>query len=327
MSLTDTHDALLLDLDGTVWEGGVAIAEAVESITDSGIAALYITNNASRSPVDVAEKLGAIGLPVDPSRVLTSSLAAASLARELYPEATRALVVGTAAFRDIARDSGFTVVDSADDRPQVVLHGHNPETGWAQLTEAAMAISAGAKYVASNMDTTLPTERGLAVGNGSMVAAVVSATGVTPAVAGKPQPTMFRQAAEVLGSQSPLAIGDRLDTDIEGAVAAGMLVLHVLTGVSGHYALLTAPAHQRPTYVAGSMAALTQEASELAPGAQGGFEAVTEGDEVVLTGGSDTSTAVQALRTVLAEAWARDTPPSGVRPESPAARQAVGQWW
>lgn len=327
MRLKDNHDALLLDLDGTVWEGGLALPGAVEAINGAGIPAVYITNNASRSPGDVASKLAAIGLDVADSHVLTSSQAAATLARGRFPVGTRALVVGTEAFREIARVAGFDVVESAEQRPEVVLHGHNPDTGWAVLTEAALAIRAGATYVASNMDTTLPTERGLAIGNGSMVAAVVSATGVNPEVAGKPQPTMFHQAARDMGSERPLAVGDRLDTDIQGAVTAEMPVLHVLTGVSGPLALIDAPEHQRPTYIAESMSALDQEAAELAPGAQGGFHAVLDGEEIALSGGQADSTAVQALRTVLEIAWGMDHPPARVRPESDAARQAVGQWW
>ena len=327
MSLLDFYDSLLLDLDGTVWEGGRAIPGAVEAITDSGLPTVYITNNASRSPADVAQRLEAIGLNVPTSNVLTSAQAAVTLARESFSEGTKVLVVGSDAFRDLAREGGFEVVDSADDKPEVVLHGHSPETGWPLLTEAALSIRAGAVYIASNLDTTLPTERGLAVGNGSMVAAVISATGVAPAAAGKPQPAMFHQAARFLGSQRPLAVGDRLDTDIEGALAAGIPTLQVLTGVSGPMALIEAPKEQRPTYIATSMQDLNRTAAELVPGAEGGFTARINHDDILLERGHEDADPIAALRTVLEVAWSMPKPPALIRPLSEAAERATDQWW
>lgn len=326
MSLLDFYDSLLLDLDGTVWEGGRAIPGAVETITASQLPAMYITNNASRSAADVATRLGGIGLEVPVEHVLTSAQAAVTLARDSFAEGTKMLVVGAESFKDLARDAGFTVVESADEHPEVVLQGHNPDTGWAQLSEAALSIRQGAIYIASNLDSTLPTERGLAVGNGSMVAAVISATGVAPAAAGKPQPTMFHQAARQLGSARPLAVGDRLDTDIEGALAAGMPTLHVLTGVSGPMALLEAPKEQRPTYIASSMTGLHCSAGELVPGAQGGFTARTNRDEILLERGSS-GDSLAALRTVLEVAWSMPNPPEVVRPMSDEAEQATDGWW
>lgn len=327
MSLLESYDSLLLDLDGTVWEGGLAIPGAVEAINSSGIPAIYITNNASRSPGEVAVKLASVGLAANAESVLTSSQAAASLARDMFPAGTRALVVGTDAFRSIAQSAGLEVVASADENPAVVLHGHNPATGWAQLTEAALAIQRGARYIASNTDTTLPMERGLAVGNGSMVAAVVSATGVVPDVAGKPLPRMFLKAAEALGSTQPLAVGDRLDTDIQGARAAGIDTLHVLTGVSGPWSLVSAPENQRPTYIADDMSSLKNHPAELRPGRQGGFTAAVEGEGIVLDGPAAASGATAALRTVLEVAWGMPMPPDQVRAVSPSARAAVQQWW
>lgn len=327
MSLLDFYDALLLDLDGTVWEGGQAIPGAVETITGSSLPAMYITNNASRGPEEVASSLAAIGLDIPADHVLTSAQAAVSLARQSFAEGTKALVVGTESFRELARIGGLDVVDSADDRPEVVLQGHNPDTGWAQLTEAAYSIRAGAVYIASNLDSTLPTQRGLAVGNGSMVAAVISATGVAPAAAGKPQPTMFRQAAEQLGAQRPLAVGDRLDTDIEGALAAGMPTFQVLTGVSGPLALIEAPKEQRPTYIARDMTDLHRTAAELIPGAQGGFTARTNRGDILLERGDENADPVAALRTVLEVAWSMPNPPELIRPLSEAAERATGKWW
>ena len=326
-TLQAQHDALLLDLDGTVWEGGRAIPHAVEAINASGCKAIYITNNASRAVSRVAAMLQDIGLNAAEADVLTSAQAALGLAEGVLEPGDPVLVLGAQPFKDLVRDAGYQVTDSADAAPKAVLHGHNPDTGWAELSEAALAIRAGAVYLASNMDTTLPMERGLMVGNGSMIAAVTSATGVTPRSAGKPEPAMFHQAAERFGAKSPLGIGDRLDTDLAGGVAAGMPTLHVLTGVSGPLALLQAPPQQRPTYIGEDMRALAAEPATLRPGAQGGFQARMEGDELVVDGGEEASTSVQALRTALEVIWAQPTGPRNVRAASTEAEAALAKWW
>lgn len=250
LPLLDNYDAILADLDGTVFEGGRPVVGAAEGL--AGRQVVYVTNNASRAPEEVAAHLTSIGFATTPDQVLTSAEAACTLGRELVPdEGARAFVIGAESFRDLARRAGFLVVDSADDQPHVVFQGHSPDNNWALLSEGALAIRNGARFVASNLDTTLPTERGLLVGNGSMVAAVVSATGVEPVSAGKPGPEMFRVAAERLGSNKPLVVGDRLNTDIAGGIAAGMDTLCTVTGVSGHRELLTTP--YRPTFIAGNM--------------------------------------------------------------------------
>ena len=327
MTLQDNHDALLLDLDGTVWNGGVAIEHAVEAINGSGLAAMYVTNNASRSAADVAAMLNAIGLHAAEEDITTSAQAALTMAEDHLAPGDPVLVVGAPSFKKLVGDAGYRMVESADDNPRAVLHGHNPETGWAQLSEAALAIRKGAVYLATNLDTTLPMERGFMVGNGSMVAAVTSATGVTPDAAGKPGPAMFIQAADRLKAQRPLAVGDRLDTDIAGGVAAGIPALHLLTGVSGPLALIEAPKEHRPTFIADDLRGLTHDADQLRPGAQGGFTARIDGDDIILGNGNDDATPTEALRTVLEVAWHMETPPEYVRPNSEAAERATAQWW
>lgn len=327
MSLITEYDSLLLDLDGTVYEGGRAISHAVESITNSGLPVMYVTNNASRAPQVVAQQLQDIGLETATAdSVMTSAQAAIRMAAQEVLAGSKMLILGTDSFRDLARAAGFEVVASADDQPAAVLHGHNPETGWAQLSEAALAIAKGARYFASNLDSTLPMERGLHVGNGSMVAAVVNATGVSPQSAGKPGPAMFYAAAEILQSTRPLAVGDRLDTDIAGGNAAGMDTFQVLTGVSGFYDLAFASVEKRPTYIGSSLADLFSDPDTLRPGAQGGFEALVDGATVVLSGG-ESGEPMHALRTVLAAAWAAPQPITEVVAQSPAAHKALEAWW
>lgn len=327
MALKDNHDALLLDLDGTVWSGGSAIPYAVEAINGAGVPAVYITNNASRGADEVARMLREIGVDAAAGDVLTSAQAALGMAEDHLEPGDAVLVVGADSFRELVGAAGYRPVTSADDNPKAVLHGHNPDTGWKELSEAALAIQRGAVYLASNLDTTLPMGRGLMVGNGSMVAAVTSATGVTPRAAGKPEPAMFLQAASALGATKPLAVGDRLNTDIAGGVAAGVPTLHVLTGVSGPLALLEAPKEQRPTYIADDMRGLDADPAQLVPGPQGGFAARVDGDDIILSYGDAGASSIQALRTVLQVAWHMDREPELVRPNSEAAEAATAGWW
>lgn len=298
--LLDEYDVVLADLDGTVFTGGVAVDGAHEALEGREI--VYITNNASRAPVDVADHLVALGFSTQPSDVLTSAQAACRLAVTTLDEdcvdseGRRAYVVGAPSFRTLATDAGFLVVDSADDEPHVVLHGHSPDNAWPALSEAALAIQRGARYIASNLDTTLPSERGFLVGNGSMVAAVVSATGVSPLSAGKPLPEMFNAAVELSGAQRPIAVGDRLDTDIAGGNAAGVDTLCVLTGVATHTQLLHTG--DRPTYIAAN---LRDHLS--------GWSAHTEGDRVVVCSGDVGDTEVMAAEALAVAAplvWSAD---------------------
>ncbi|WP_342319681.1 HAD-IIA family hydrolase [Corynebacterium mayonis] len=325
--LLDVFDALLLDLDGTVWQGDRALPHTVEILNSTSLPVAYITNNASRAPSQVARMLNALGIQAQAQDVFTSALAAVGLARQRLDAGAKVLILGSESFKELARRAGFVVVDSADDNPVAVLQGHNPETGWRQLSEAALAIGRGAIYVASNSDTSLPSERGLLVGNGSMVAAVTSATGVVPDIAGKPKPVMFEQAAAQLKVDAPLAVGDRLDTDIAGAVAAKMSSLHVLTGVSGPWALLKAPVEHRPTFIGEDFSALKDNVDFLRPGPQGGFVAHVEDGALILDGGSDDATAVQALRTALEVVWSGAQPPRDVKAWSAPAQRALEQWW
>ncbi|MDU0477623.1 HAD-IIA family hydrolase [Staphylococcus chromogenes] len=327
-TLGSRYDAFLLDLDGTVWEGGRAINYAVETLNQCAAKRVYVTNNASKAPAVAARQLSALGLDTTADDVFTSAQAAILLCAKYVGKGDKVLVLGTDSFRELASDYGYHVVTSADEQPAAVLHGHNPDTGWAQLSEAALAIRAGARYIASNLDTTLPLERGLHVGNGSMVAAVTSATGVVPESAGKPEPAMFTLVTEKIGATAPLAIGDRLDTDIAGGVAAGVDTLQVVTGVSGHREIIAAPVEQRATYLAADMRALFSAPADLVPQAQGGFTAdfLPSGD-IVLRGGTEDSDEMHALRTVAAVAWATPTAFLGVvRAEGTQAERAVGAW-
>lgn len=304
VTLRQRHDVLLLDLDGTVYAGAHAIPGAREAlVVDGGPRLFYVTNNASRRPVDVAGHLRELGFPATESEVVTSSQSAARLLADRLPAGAPVLVIGTDALVDEVRRTGLQPVRSADDAPVAVVQGHSPDTGWRILAEATLAIRSGAYWVATNVDTTLPTERGLCLGNGAMVAAVRTATGCEPDVAGKPARPLMDDAVRRSAAERPLVVGDRIDTDIAGANATGLDSLLVLTGVSTPEDLLTAPPAQRPTYLAHGLAALdeTPEALAIAPHPEVSVSVSGAVLTVTAPGGVDEAT---VLRAVLAAAWA-----------------------
>jgi glycerol-1-phosphatase len=262
-SLGSGYRAVVCDLDGVVYRGPTAVPGAVEALSALDVPVLYATNNASRPPAEVAEHLRRLGLPCAPDAVATSSQAGAWLLRERVEDGSQVLAVGGEGVGLALEEAGLRPV-SPDDavntvRVAAVLQGYGPGVRATDLAEAAYAIQAGALWVATNTDSTLPTDRGVAPGNGSLVGAVANAVGRGPdVVAGKPAPPLYLLCAERLGVEPAaiLAVGDRLDTDIEGAVAAGIDSLLVLTGVDDLAACLTAPAGRRPTWVAPDLAAL-----------------------------------------------------------------------
>ncbi|RAV05927.1 HAD family hydrolase [Mycolicibacterium sp. GF69] len=265
-ALVDEHDCLLLDLDGTVFRGHEATVGAVDTLATVRARTLYVTNNASREPADVAQHLQALGFGAAPEDVVTSAQSAAKLLASQLPSGAIVLVVGTDALAAEVSRVGLEPVRRWSDAPVAVVQGHSPQTSWPDLAEAALAIRAGALWVAANVDLTLPSERGLLPGNGSMVAALRAATDRVPLVAGKPQPTLLTDALARGTFQTPLVVGDRLDTDIAGANAAGLPSLLVLTGVSTPADLVRARASERPDYLGDDLRSLDAPADALSIG-------------------------------------------------------------
>ncbi|MFS8096083.1 HAD-IIA family hydrolase [Lentzea alba] len=257
-TLVDRYDALLIDLDGTVYRGKEAVPGAAEEIAKArakGLGIRFVTNNASRSPQAVADHLVELGFDTSIDEVSTSAQAGAAMLAERLPARTEVLVLGTKALEAEVLKRGLIPVNEAEGA-KAVLQGLSMDLGWRELAEAAVAIRNGALWVACNVDATLPTERGLLPGNGSLVAALKTATDSEPLVAGKPATPLLEQAAKELGANRPLVIGDRLDTDILGAVNAGMDSLLVLTGVSTEQEAQALPEDQRPTYVGADLSVL-----------------------------------------------------------------------
>ncbi|MBG6224646.1 HAD superfamily hydrolase (TIGR01457 family) [Arthrobacter sp. CAN_A2] len=292
--LIDAYDGVLADLDGVVYAGPSAIpgaTAALDRLADEGKSLAYVTNNASRSSEQVATHLRELGAPARAEQVFGSARAGAELLAGLVPAGSSVLVVGSETLAECVREQGLVVVRSADDRPDAVIQGFSPALGWKDLAEAAYAVAAGAVWVATNTDMSIPQERGIAPGNGTLVAAVAAATGQSPSVAGKPEAALFRTAARHSGAERALVVGDRLDTDILGGNRAGMATALVLTGVDSVRTALAARADERPDYLLGSLAEL-YEAYPVVTGDDGtytcnGATARVSGSTVTVTGRED----------------------------------------
>jgi len=321
-TLLDRHDLVLADLDGTLYQGREAIPGAVAAVVaaaEKGVRTLYVTNNASRAPGDVAVHLAELGYPAEADDVATSSQAAAALLAEQLPDGAKVLVVGTAALAAEVTAVGLTPVDSADGATAVV-QGLDPALNYATLAEACVALRAGAVWVACNVDPTLPSERGPVPGNGALVAVLRTATRLEPQVAGKPAPALMQTAARRVGATAPLVVGDRLDTDIQGGRAAGMATLLVLTGVSDATDLLAASAEARPDYVGADLGAFDLDPDTLAVGSGPGWTVEGGADGLVLSGSGDP---LDALRVLCVRHWDTGGGPPRVRADGGDAASAL----
>lgn len=314
--LVERYDLALLDLDGVVYVGPDAVPGAALALTDAraaGMRLVFVTNNASRPAEVVAEHLTQLGVQAATDEVMTSAQAAASLLAQRFPVGAKVLVIGGAGLRTVLEAEGLVPVDSVDDGPVAVVQGFSPEVGWRMLAEGSRAVRSGLPWLATNLDPTFPTRYGPAPGNGTLVAAVATATGVQPEVAGKPQPELFKQAVRRYASTAALVVGDRLDTDLEGARAAELDGLLVLTGVSGAVDVLTAAPHRRPSYLATDLSGLHQSQPVPEPEATGwrcrqAVVRVEGGSLGVVESGADP---LDLLRAGCAAAWAATDAASG----------------
>lgn len=322
-ALCRVHDVAMLDLDGVVYVGHEAVPAARESLraaTEHGMRAAYLTNNASRPPGAVADHLRELGMPVaDDGDVVTSAQAVSRLILQEVGVGATVLVAGGEGLVHCLHELGLRTTTQLDDSVRAVVQGFSPDLTWADLAEASYAVHAGIPWFASNGDLTFPTARGTAPGNGSLVQAVANATRRRPVVAGKPERALFEETLARFRPETPLMVGDRIDTDIEGAVAVGIPSLAVLTGVSTLQDLADAPNGSRPAFVGADLGALlvAHPAVELGERrARCGEAAVTlDGETVVI---EHRGAPLHLLRAALALAWdvADDT---GTAPRVPAA--------
>jgi len=304
---------LLLDLDGVIYAGENAIIDAVESIEAIralGVPVGYITNNSSRKPETIADQLRGFGLELSTGDVISSAQAGVELLATMVPAGAKVLVVGGEGLRSRVIDAGFELVSSSDDKPAAVIQGFAPEVGWKDLAEASYSIQGGAKWVATNQDWTIPRERGLAPGNGTLVSAVHTAVGQLPIVAGKPERAIFETAMRELTAESAIYVGDRLDTDVIGANKAGIGSALVMTGVTTRKELLGARPDSRPQFVLGTLKDLLS--SYRAPTKTkrgyklGEAEVEILGDKVVVSFGDPKS--LDALKAACLAIWECGTP-------------------
>jgi HAD superfamily hydrolase (TIGR01450 family) len=304
--LCEAYDAALLDLDGVLYLGAEPVPYAAESVTQArqrGMRAAFVTNNASRRPDVVAAQLSELGIPAEPEDVVTSGQAMVRCLQARIAPRSKVLVLGTDGLAAEVADGGFVAVRKAEGAAAVV-QGLAPTTAWTDLAEASVAIRAGALWVAGNTDSTYPSRRGPLPGNGAFVQALVTATGRHPVVVGKPELELHRVSVERVGATRPLVVGDRLDTDVLGAVRAGSDSLLVLTGVTDLAHLLTAPEGMRPTYVSHDLRGLLvpHEAPVVAGTSAtcGSARAWYAGGQLRMSGADD-----QALRAACGLAWSR----------------------
>lgn len=310
--LASVYDVALTDLDGVVYLGASAVPGAPEALAKakaSGMRVAFVTNNAARTPSAIAAHLSGLSVEACAQDVVTSAQAAARLLAERFDTGTAVLVVGGIGLRVAVRERGFRPVSVARDQPAAVIQGYAPDISYSLLAEGALAVQAGALFVASNADLTLPTAHGRQPGNGALIQVIAAATGRQPLIAGKPEPPLHAEAVARSDARHPLVVGDRLDTDIEGAVRAGTDSLLVLTGVSRPLDAALAPPHQRPSYLARDLSGLLTPHPSVAL-ADGGFRCANwharwqaPGRHLLLDGDGDP---MDGLRALCAATWSED---------------------
>lgn len=290
LPLSRAYDLAMLDLDGVVYVGPHAVPGAPGHLADArtaGTRLAFITNNASRPPELVAEHLRELGVEATAADVVTSAQAAARLVADRYPPGSPVVCLGAAGLREALVGVGLAPV-AADDEAVAIVTGYGPEVRWAEIMRAAVRIRDGLPWVASNTDATFPAAFGVAPGHGVQVEMLRRFAGVDPVVAGKPERPLLDETVRRVGGRRPLMVGDRLDTDIEGARRAGMDSLLVLTGVTGLAELVAARAEERPTYVAPDLTGLLvpHDAPERTDGAWvlGGWRAEVLNGRLQVTG-------------------------------------------
>jgi glycerol 3-phosphatase-2 len=334
------YDVALLDLDGVVYVGPDAVPGVPEALRAAGAAGMrlgFVTNNAARTPEQVAEHLTELGVPAGPSDVITSSQAAASVVAALLEPGAPVLAVGGPGVAAALAAAGLTVVERAEDRPAAVVQGYGRDVGWVQLAEAVVAIRAGARHVATNIDATIPSPRGPLPGNGAMVGVVRDVTGQEPLITGKPDPAMHAECVRRTGARRPLVVGDRLDTDIEGARRAGAASLLVFTGVTDPALLLAAGPPHRPDLLAEDAGGLLRpHPGVVADGTCwrcGNWTVrAAEGDDVLVLdvgSGTEDGDGLDGLRALCVAHWSRHPDrgaPVRVVAAGPRAVDALGRW-
>ena len=237
-----TLRGLILDMDGVLWHGDTALPglnDLFGTLERLNLPFVLATNNATKTVGQYVQKLARFGVRVAPEHILTSPSATAGFLQERYPAGSSVYVVGEIGLRETLAGAGFRVIGPDEVRvgetASVVVGGLvTTSLTYDLLATASLLVRGGAAFVATNFDATYPSERGEVPGAGAMLSPIVTATGVQPTVIGKPYPAMFTEALRRLGTAAAetLMVGDRLETDIDGATTVGLRTALVLTGIS-----------------------------------------------------------------------------------------------
>ncbi|WP_379970380.1 TIGR01457 family HAD-type hydrolase [Ectobacillus sp. sgz5001026] len=229
----NTYKGYLIDLDGTMYRGEEKIEEAsdfIKALVKKDIPYLFVTNNSSRKPEQVAKKLMSLDIPATPKHVFTTSMATANYMIERKPKAS-VYMIGEEGLREALIEKGFTFTD---EHPDYVVIGIDREITYEKLTKACLAVRNGATFLSTNGDIALPTEHGMLPGNGALTSVIAVSTQVNPIFIGKPEAIIMDQALKVIGTkrEETVMVGDNYDTDILAGIRAGMDTLLVHTGVT-----------------------------------------------------------------------------------------------
>jgi glycerol-1-phosphatase len=332
--LWTAYDVAMLDLDGVVYIGPDAVPGApdhLDAARGAGMKLAFVTNNASRPPGAVARHLRDLGVAAEDEDVVTSAQAAARLLAERFPEGSPIFVIGGEGLDVALKEQGLRPVQDPADEPVAAVSGFHGDLRWRTVIAGAILVRDGLPWVASNTDLTVPTPQGPGPGNGVLVDVVARFADRRPEVAGKPQPPLFEETVRRVGGHHPLVVGDRLDTDIEGANNSGLDSLLVMTGVTGLAELARARASLRPTYVGADLGSLGRP--HPSPETEGagvrtrGWTATVEEGRLVMDGDGEADAWWQAVATA---AWAHldahDQPVdvSGLRPPGSVGAPAGG---
>jgi 4-nitrophenyl phosphatase len=228
---------LILDMDGVLWEGNAplpGLAEFFRFLRRREIRVMLATNNSSLSPELYQEKLQRMDVAVGTDEILTSAVATAEYLKTAARPGEKAYIIGEAGLVRAVESAGVLPAGPDDLDARYVIVGMDRSLSWNKLACATINLHRGARFIGTNADVTFPTERGIAHGNGAILAALTAATGVRPKVIGKPFPALLRMAVKRLGLPKTriAAVGDRLETDILGARNVGLRSILVLTGVT-----------------------------------------------------------------------------------------------
>lgn len=318
-ALQERYDLAVVDLDGVVYIGPDAVPGAAAAIHEArahGMSIAFATNNAARPPEVVAGHLRALGIEAADADVVTSAQAAAGLLSGRLEPGSAVYVIGGEGLHAALEERGLRGVTNPGDGPVAVVQGYGPAVPWRQVIDGAILVKSGLPWTATNADATVPTPHGPGPGNGALVDLVARFADRTPEVAGKPEPGLFAETRRRAGGARPLVVGDRVDTDIDGARAMGWDSLLVMSGVTGPEELARLPDDHRPTYLGADLTALA------GGGDTGGWRAAVEDGRIRVAGEGDVH---QWWQAVAAAAWDHldrtgtpatcpDQPPTGPAP-------------